>query len=179
MIDLFIASVHDAGTIFSQDGALTYISQLFMKRGTIDETLNILMNYFLPPHWRKQFLSTKHIFLGHMVYKMLRVVQNLDPPSDRDNFQYKRIETSGTLIRDLFREHWIMQNQAFFLKMDKELYYHRQITFRETALFYKTAIGKMIDNIPSFLTHSRVVEKVFPRGFVVIGGLANLLNGLV
>ena len=81
MIDLFIASVHDAGTIFSQDGALTYISQLFMKRGTIDETLNILMNYFLPHIGENNFID-KAYFLGHMVYKMLRVVQNLDPPHE-------------------------------------------------------------------------------------------------
>ena len=164
MIDLFIASVHDAGTIFSQDGALTYISQLFMKRGTIDETLNILMNYFLPHIGENNFID-KAYFLGHMVYKMLRVVQNLDPPSDRDNFQYKRIETSGTLIRDLFREHWIMQNQAFFLKMDKELYYHRQNYIQGDSIVLQDGIGKMIDNIPSFLTHSRVVEKGFSKGF--------------
>ena len=164
MIDLFIASVHDAKTIFTQDAALTYISQLFMKRGTIDETLNILMNYFLPHIGENNFID-KAYFLGHMVHKMLRVHQELEPPSDRDNFQYKRIETSGTLIRDLFREHWIMQNQAFFLKMDKELYYHRQNYVQGDSIVMQEGIGRMIDNVPAFLTHSRVVEKGFAKGF--------------
>jgi len=58
-----------------------------------------------------------------------------------------------------------MQNQAFFLKMDKELYYHRQNYIQGDSIVLQDGIGKMIDNIPSFLTHSRVVEKGFSKGF--------------
>ena len=164
MVDLFIASIHDAGVVLTQDAALMYISQLFMKRGTIDETFNILMNYFLPHVGENNFLD-KAYFLGYMVNKMLRVHQELEAPSDRDNFQYKRIETSGTLIRDLFREYWILQMQAFTLKLDKELYYHRQNYVQGDSIIIQGGIRHMVENIPGFLTNTRIVEKGFNKAF--------------
>lgn len=164
MIDLFIPSIHDAGVIFSQDEALTYISQLFMKRGTITETFNVLMNYFLPHIGENNFLE-KAYFLGHMVYKMLRVHQQLDPPTDRDSFKYKRIETTGALLRDLFREYWIIQNQAFFVKLDKELYYKRSLYGQKDALILQSGINKLVENIPTLLRQTRLVERGFHRAF--------------
>ena len=163
MVDLFIPSIHDAGTIFTQSAAIEYISQLFMKRGTITETFNILMNYFLPHVGENNFID-KAYFLGHMVFKMLRVKLELEPPSDRDNFKYKRIETSGTLIRDLFREYWIIQNQAFFVRLDKELYYKRELYgVKHTVL--QEGINRLTDGIPGMLSGNRLVEKGFAKGF--------------
>ena len=163
MVDLFTASIHDAGTVFTQSAALVYISQLFMKRGTIAETFNILMNYFLPHLGENNFLD-KAYFIGHMVFKMLRVSLEREPPTDRDNFKYKRIDTSGTLIRDLFREYWILQNQALFLKLDKELYYKRELYGPKNDVM-GDGFQKLIANIPSMLASNRAVEKGFAKGF--------------
>ena len=163
MVDLFIPSIHDAGTIFTQSAAIEYISQLFMKRGTITETFNILMNYFLPHVGENNFID-KAYFTGNMVFKMLRVKLELEPPSDRDNFKYKRIETSGTLIRDLFREYWIIQNQAFFVRLDKELYYKRELYgVKHTVL--QEGVQRLADGIPGMLSSNRIVEKGFAKGF--------------
>jgi len=163
MVDLFIPSVHDAANIFSQSEAIEYISHLFMKRGTITETYNILMNYFLPHIGENNFID-KAYFLGNMVYKMLRVHLERDPPSDRDNFKYKRVETSGTLVRDLFREYWIIQNQSFFVKLDKELYYKRELYgIKHTIL--QEGINRLAANVPMMLTTTRVVERGFSKGF--------------
>jgi DNA-directed RNA polymerase II subunit RPB2 len=163
MVDLFIPSIHDAGTVFTQSAAIEYISQLFMKRGTITETFNILMNYFLPHVGENNFID-KAYFLGNMVFKMLRVHLARDPPSDRDNFKYKRIETSGTLIRDLFREYWIIQNQAFFVRLDKELYYKRELYGVKNTVIQE-GIRRLADGIPGMLSSNRLVEKGFAKGF--------------
>jgi len=122
-IDLFIPSVHDANKIFNQETALRYIAS-FTKRRTITGTLDILMNYFLPHIGEQNFLE-KAYFVGYMVNRLLRVFTKEDKPTDRDNFRFKRIELSGSLIYDLFREYYLIQKREIALKIDNEHYYHK------------------------------------------------------
>ena len=122
-VDLFIPSIHDAAQIFNQMNALEYI-QSFVKRNTITSVLDILMNFFLPHIGEKTFLD-KAYFLGYMVNRLLRVFTKEDKPTDRDNFRFKRIEMSGTLIYDLFREYLLMQYKQIYLSVDKEYYYNK------------------------------------------------------
>jgi DNA-directed RNA polymerase II subunit RPB2 len=155
MVDLFIPSIHDANTIFTQQIALEFIAK-FTKRQTISAVQDILMNYFLPHVGEDNFLN-KAYFIGFMVNKLLRVFMAKEPPTDRDNFKFKRIETSGSLIYDLFREYYLIQNRNIFLKIDKEYYYH--------AGKYRTNFFSLIeDNIKPFFKE-RIVEDGFKKGF--------------
>jgi len=155
MLDLFIPSIHDTHTIFTQQIALEFIAK-FTKRQTISAVQDILMNYFLPHVGEDNFLN-KAYFIGFMVNKLLRVFMGKEPPTDRDNFKFKRIETSGSLIYDLFREYYLIQNRNIFLKIDKEYYYH--------AGKYRTNFFSLIeDNIKPFFKE-RIVEDGFKRGF--------------
>mgnify|MGYP001331963611 CR=1 FL=1 len=122
LIDLFIPSIHDAAGIFTQQSALNYIKE-FTKRTTLNGVLEILMDYFLPHIGTENFID-KAYFLGHMVYKLLRVYSNIDQPTDRDNFMYKRVELSGTLIYQLFREYYLIFKKEVEQKIDKEFYFH-------------------------------------------------------
>jgi DNA-directed RNA polymerase II subunit RPB2 len=155
LIDFFIPSVHDANKIFSQINALEYMRHL-TKRNTITSVIDILMNYFLPHIGEDNFLN-KAYYVGFMVNKLLRVYTGSEKPTDRDNFKFKRIETSGTLIYDLFREYYLIQVKNIFLKMDKEFYYHS---------------GKYRANFPSLIEDNykdyfktRVIEDGFKKGF--------------
>ena len=122
-IDLFIPSVHDANKIFNQESAILFIAT-FTKGKTVASAMNILSNYFLPHIGELNFLD-KAYFIGHMCYKLLRVYNKLELPTDRDNFKYKRVELSGSLIYDLFREYYLIQKRAIALSIDKEFYFHR------------------------------------------------------
>ena len=122
MIDLFIPSVHDANRIFNQESAIEYIAT-FTKRRTTIGVMEILMNYFLPHVGELNFLD-KAYFIGYMVNRLLRVYIKIDKPTDRDNFRFKRIELSGSLIYDLFREYFLLQNNNIRIIIDKEFYYH-------------------------------------------------------
>ena len=107
MVDLFIPSVHDANKFFTQQNALQYIAEL-TKRGTISGVLEILSDYFLPHIGELNFLE-KAYFVGYMVYRLLKVYTTEEQPTDRDNFRFNRIELSGTLIYDLFRDYYLIQ----------------------------------------------------------------------
>ena len=121
-VDLFIPSIHDAGKIFNQQTAIEYIAT-FTKRRSINGVLEILINYFLPNVGETNFLD-KAYFLGNMVKRLLAVYIKEDKPTDRDNFQFKRVETTGVLLYDLFREYFLVQKRAISLAIDSEYYYH-------------------------------------------------------
>ena len=122
-VDLFIPSIHDANKVFNQQTALEYIAN-FTKRGTVSSVMEILSDYFLPHIGELNFLD-KAYFVGYMVLRLLKVYTKEEKPTDRDNFRFKRVELSGTLIYDLFREYYLIQNKAIFQKIDEEYYYHK------------------------------------------------------
>jgi DNA-directed RNA polymerase II subunit RPB2 len=155
MVDLFIPSVHDANTIFTQQIALEFIAK-FTKRQTVFAVQDILMNYFLPHIGEDNFL-TKAYFIGFMVNRLLRVFMGKEAPTDRDNFKFKRIETSGSLIYDLFREYYLIQNREIFLKIDKEFYYH-------SGKYRSNFVSLIEDNIQEIFK-TRTVEDGFKKGF--------------
>jgi len=155
MVDLFIPSVHDANAIFTQQIALEFISK-FTKRQTVSAVQEILMDYFLPHIGEDNYLN-KAYFIGFMVNRLLRVFTGYEKPTDRDNFKFKRVETSGSLIYELFREYYLIQNRNIFLKIDKEFYYH-------SGKYRSNFVSLIEDNIKDFFKE-RLVEDGFKKGF--------------
>jgi DNA-directed RNA polymerase II subunit RPB2 len=147
-IPLFIPSIHDANLIFTQQNALEYIA-LLTKRKTISGVYDILINYFLP-HIGETNLLDKAYFIGFMVFKLLKVYVKAEPVTDRDNFKFKRVELSGVLIYDLFREYYLIQKQHIALNIDKLYYYHSKesasdfssLILNNTNDIFKNRIGE-------------------------------------
>ena len=50
-------------------------------------------------------------------------MKNVDKPTDRDSFKYKRIETTGSLMNDLFREYYREMLTEIRKRFDKEYYF--------------------------------------------------------
>jgi DNA-directed RNA polymerase II subunit RPB2 len=122
-VDLFIPSVHDAGLVFNQEVALKYIATL-TKGKTIPHALEILTNYLLP-HIGEMNFQDKAYFIGYMVKQVLQVFVKEAKPTDRDNFRFKRIELTGSLLYDLFKEYYSLQQHNIYQKFDKEYYYKK------------------------------------------------------
>ena len=154
-IDLFIPSIHDANKIFTQENALQYIA-LLTKRRTINGVLDILMNYFLPNIGEKNFLD-KAYFIGYMVKRLLQVYKKEQKPTDRDNFRFKRVELTGSLIYDLFREYYLIQKRDISLKIDSEHYYHKGK--------YKNNFLSLIDDNYREFFKERIIESGFRKAF--------------
>jgi DNA-directed RNA polymerase beta subunit len=155
LLDNFIPSIHDANKIFTQEGAIKFIATL-TKSKTIPQVHDILMNYFLPQVGETNYIQ-KAYFLGNMVYKLLRVSLKIDAPTDRDSFKFKRIELSGTLIFDLFKEYYALQQQHIRLSMDREY-------FKDPKKYEKNFVGLIQMNYQEFF-HERIVETGFKKAF--------------
>ena len=119
----FLASVHDAGKVFTQATALDYI-RLFVKERTSESVLFILANYLLPhvgtPEDPGFSFMDKAYYLGFMVRSMLAVVAGEELPTDRDSFKHKRIVLSGTLLADLFKEYFNKQQKQILAQLAHE-----------------------------------------------------------
>ena len=182
-VDLFIPSVHDAYKIFNQQNALEFIAEL-TKRGTVSGVIEILSDYFLPHIGELNFLE-KAYFVGYMVNKLLKVFTKEEKPTDRDNFRFKRVELSGSLIYDLFREYYLIQKKDITRKIDEEYYYHKgEYTEDETLSrkekkqiqskdkkdkkddnkYRSNFIGLIESNFKTFFK-DRIVEQGFRKGF--------------
>ena len=155
MVDLFIPSVHDAHTIFDQQVALEFMAQ-FTKQQTVTSVHDILMNYFLA-HVGEDNYVDKAFYIGIMVAKLLRVISGKESPTNRDNFKFKRVETSGSLIYDLFREYYLIQRRDIFVKIDKEFYYH--------PAKYRTNFVSLIEDNIRDIFKDKIIEDGFKKAF--------------
>jgi DNA-directed RNA polymerase II subunit RPB2 len=154
-ISLFIPSIHDAGNIFNQEVALKYLATL-TKGKTLPHILEILMDYLLPHIGETNFID-KAFFIGHMVKEVLQVYKNDKKPTDRDSFKYKRVELAGTLIYDLFKEYYSLQQKHIFQKIDKEYYYKQGI--------YQKDFISLIENNYLEYFKERILENGFRKAF--------------
>jgi len=156
MIDLFIPSVHDAGMIMTQRNALHYIA-ILTKGKTIAHALEILSDYFLPHVGEINFIN-KAYYLGYIVFRLLSVYIGLEPATDRDNFKYKRIELVGTLMNELFREYYTIQQRQIELKFEEKLHYNESI--------YEDDLYNLINkNYKEIFDQNKIVETGFKKAF--------------
>jgi len=153
----FRPSVHDAGLIFTQQAALKYIATLTKNRNALE----ILMTYFLP-HIGELNFKQKALYLGYIVKRLMKVVHEEAKPTDRDSYMYKRIEIAGTLIYDLFREYYTLQQKDIFLQMDREYFY----AVKKSAKSYqnKDFINLVVEN-QALIFRNRIVEAGFKKAF--------------
>ena len=155
-LDLFIPSVHDAGQVFTQLAALQYIAVLTKKK-TINSALYILMDLLLTHMGENNFVD-KAYFLGYMVFKLLNVSTGVTQPTDRDNFKLKRVELSGDLFNDIFREYFLIQNKEIMRKIDKKYYYHKDE-------YIGSKFRNLIDNNYAEFFKERTVETGLRKAF--------------
>ena len=155
MVDLFIPSVHDAGAILNQQTAITYIGLLTKGKGTI-HALEILSDYFLPHVGETNFVQ-KAYYLGYMVFRLLSAHTGMETFTDRDNFKFKRIELVGTLMYDLFREYYTIQQREIQFEFEKRLYFN--------ANLYEDNLFGLIYENHADVFRQRTVEAGFRKAF--------------
>ena len=123
-MELLRPSVIDKGGIFNQTNAIEYIATL-TKEQTEDMAYLILADYLLP-HVGEMNFSEKAHYLGYMVLELLKVICGERKPTDRDNYKYKRVETSGNLMKQLFSEYANIMYKEFYKSIEYEYYYSKE-----------------------------------------------------
>ena len=114
MCDSLQASIIDANTCLIQEDCIKYIQSHVMytpmnmdkETGTIKKrefTMEILNNDLFP-HCKS--MKQRTYFLGYMTNRLLQAEHELRPADDRDSYLNKRIDLTGTLLNNLFRNYF-------------------------------------------------------------------------
>lgn len=121
LLKLLQASVIDASKYMTKEQAIQHITayvaytpiNMDREKGQIKKrefAIEVLENDLFP-HCKTKL--QKLYYLGYMVKKLLQTSMGLFPADDRDSYVNKRIELTGTLLNNLFRN--------YFNKMVKEM----------------------------------------------------------
>jgi DNA-directed RNA polymerase II subunit RPB2 len=156
-LEHFIPSIHDAGTIYDQHAAIEYI-KTYTKRETVNYVLNILSDYMFPNIGDINF-KNKAYFLGDIVFKLMKVSLGEIQPTDRDSFTFKRVELTGTLMYDLFKEYYKIQQNKIREKIDKEFFFHFKLGDLEDD------VKNIIEQNGGEYFNLRIVEEGFKKAF--------------
>lgn len=102
-LEFLRASVLSAAGVYTQKEAIDYIAQ-YVQQYKPEKVMYILLNDFFPN--MGDSLKRKAHFLGHIMHRFVKTVLGVISESDRDNYVYKRVDISGFLIGNLFRDYY-------------------------------------------------------------------------
>jgi DNA-directed RNA polymerase II subunit RPB2 len=114
LLNLLQASIIDANNYLTQESAFNYImSQVIFTPLNMDKETGMkkkheftedVINNDLFPHCKTK--TQKIYFLGYMTNKLLQVSIGLKNVDDRDSYLNKRIDLTGILLNNLFRNYF-------------------------------------------------------------------------
>lgn len=120
MLDFLRYSIVQANSVMTQEDALAYISN-FVAYKHIDEVKKILI-FDIFPNVGESF-KNKALFLGHVVNKLINVCLGASKESDRDSYLFKRVDISGFLVGNLFRDYYNQFRNSVRNTIDREYLY--------------------------------------------------------
>ena len=165
LAEYFNACIHEAGCINTQYEAMKYLSLTIRQRETntkqqyneehIANVLYILADYFLP-HVGEMNFKDKALHIGYIVYRLLMTAIEIETPTDRDHYKFKRVEVVGSMMRDLFHEYYKVQQQEIRRFFETFYEYHKK-EYDNPALMFR--------NTYTTVMKERYVEKGVMKGF--------------
>jgi DNA-directed RNA polymerase II subunit RPB2 len=151
-------SIGDTGPIFTQSAAIKYCANL-SNGNSISHILDVIRTDLFP-HIGDNF-KNKAFYLGYLVNKILCVKHNIEPPTDRDSFLYKRVDLSGFLLANLFRESFKQFQRDSKIAVDTE-YRFNSSQYEDTN--YSNIINE--DNLLKMF-NPMVIENAFMKSFKI------------
>lgn len=161
LLSELVATMEDSSEVHTQEEALQYLMRYIGITGTPKEYLEqpevarkivmqIIHNDFLPHVGTS--LRRKALYLGSMVKKLMRIYLGYQQPDNRDSYLFKRIDTPGILLSNLFRQ--------CYGKMIKEM---RNSIQRELQLWRATP------NIPGNIINASNIHRFIKQSIIEQG----------
>ena len=115
-------SIVHAGNVCggTQEDAINYIAN-FVEYKNIVSVKKILTNDLFPNVGG--VFRHKAIFLGYLVGKLIKVCLGVDKATDRDSYVYKRVDTSGFLMGNIFRDYYNQFRNEIRNNLDNQYLY--------------------------------------------------------
>ena len=112
-----------------------------------------LVNYFVP-HIGESLRQKAH-YLGHMTHRLLSVMSGIEHPTERDSYLQKRVDISGFLIAQLFRDlYFRLKNEIIHTTNIHFSGVHKSAEENNTNIHYENEIS--LDTIRNFITWRKI-----------------------
>jgi DNA-directed RNA polymerase II subunit RPB2 len=89
--------------VMTQEDAIQFLANR-VEYNNVNKVKHVLTHDLFPNVGYK--LRNKALFLGHIINRLTKVCLEILPESDRDNYIYKRVDISGFLMGNLFRDYY-------------------------------------------------------------------------
>lgn len=112
-------SLLDANQVTTQAEAHNYIKG-HVEYNSLDKVRHVLIHDLFP---NLKSFRDKALFLGHLINRLVRTTLRIIPESDRDNYVYKRVDISGFLFGNLFRDYYNQFRNTVRSSVDRQYLY--------------------------------------------------------
>ena len=167
--NLLEPSINDVGPIYQQDDAL-YFLERYTRFKSIYHVYDIIENELFP-HVGKDFIN-KAYYLGYAINKLLLVKIGIISKTDKDSFTNKRVDLSGFLLSNLFRELHGDFCKATNRTID-EIYNYNKSNYSGSD--YSTIVSRNINKIINY----NIIENGFLKALKGSWGKSNDKQGIV
>lgn len=120
VVEFLRYSILHGVSIRTQKDAMMYLTN-FVEYKNIDKLKYIMINDLFPNVGHE--FSSKALFLGHIVSKLINVCLRVTKESDRDSYLFKRVDISGFLMANLFRDYYNQFRQTVRNNIDRQYHY--------------------------------------------------------
>ena len=133
-------SIHDSSHSYTQADALDYIAR-YTKYKDPKQVLHILKNDLFPNVG--PLFKNKAMYTGTLVFKLIRHALGELTDTNRDSYLVKRVDVSGILMTNMFRDGYNQLRNNIKNKIDKEFIYGSWADMNE----FKTIIEGNVKSI--------------------------------
>ena len=151
-------SIENAAPIYTQNMAIKYLANLTL--GNTTSHLMDIINTDVFPHMGDSNID-KAYYLGYVVYKLLNVHHKIEQETDRDSFVFKRVDLSGFLLANLFREGFKQFQRDSKIAIDTE-YRFNSGQYQDSN--YSNIINN--DNIRKIFNYN-TIQSMFMKSFKI------------
>ena len=166
LIDFLEPTLRDGRPIYDQDIAIEFLA----KRAGSRLNIMSLIQTDCFPHVGNDYRE-KAMYLGYVVKKLMLVTCGIEKPTDRDSFSFKRVDLSGFLLANLFRESYKQ------FQRDLRVAVETKYRFNKTQYQNENYADIISDDKKTELFNALVIEQKFMKAFK-IGTILNK-SGLI
>lgn len=153
IVEFLRSSVIDANGILSQQEAMEFLKG-YVEYNSVDKVKHILV-HDLFPNMGVAFRN-KAMFLGHLLNRLVKTALGIVQESDRDNYVFKRVDISGFLVGNLFRDYYNQFRNTVRSNVDRQYLYGPWRTTKEIKnLINRTNMG--------LIFRSSIIEEGFRK----------------
>ena len=156
LLDFIEPTLRDARPIYDQHVAIEFLA----KRAGSRLNIMSLIQSDCFPHVGNDYRE-KAMYLGYVVKKLMLVTIGIEKPTDRDSFTFKRVDLSGFLLANLFRESYKQFQRDLRVAIETKYRFNK-------SQYQNDSYSDIINETNKLeLFNSLVIEQKFMKSFKV------------